>query len=211
MARVRLFGLSIEEKDMAVDIAISGGAVAVVTADEAGTLAEDVEGVVLRPGDEAYAQECATYNLSLTRRPAVAVGAKTPADVVSAVRFASRRKLPVGVLATGHGISRPADGSVLVTTRRMNAVSVDPATRVARAEAGARWQQVIDAAAPFGLAPLNGSSPEVGVVGYTVGGGLSPTLGRSKGWAADHVRAIDMVTADGRILRATPEQETDLF
>ncbi len=73
-----------------------------------------------------------------------------------------------------------------------------------------RWQQVIDAAAPD-LAPLNGSSPQVGVVGYTLGGGLSPTMGRYRGWAADHVRAVELVTADGRLRQLTAERESDLF
>jgi hypothetical protein len=114
-------------------------------------------------------------------------------------------------MATGHGTSVPADGSLLVSTKRMSAVTVDPPARAARVEAGVRWQQVIDAAAPHGLAPLNGSSPMAGVVGYTTGGGLSPTLGRSRGWAADHVRALEIVTADGQLLRCTPEQDSDLF
>jgi FAD/FMN-containing dehydrogenase len=189
----------------------SAAGVPVVTAREAAALAAGIDGVVAVPGDDAYAGECATYNLALARRPAVVVGAASAEDVSRAVRFAAERDLPVGVLATGHGPSVPADGAVLVTTRRMNAVTVDPATRVARAEAGARWQQVIDAAAPHRLAAAGGSSPQVGVVGYTLGGGLSPVLGRSHGWAADHVRAIELVTADGRQVRATAAREPDLF
>ena len=182
-----------------------------VTADSARWLRADVDGVVLVPEDDGYAQECATYNLAAARRPAVVVGAASSGDVVSAVRFATRRGLPVGVLATGHGSSVPADGAVLVTTRRMNAVSIDPVARTARAEAGARWQQVIEPAAAHGLAPLNGSSPLVGVVGYTLGGGLSPIHGRRHGWAADHVRAIEIVTADGQLARVTAERDADLF
>ncbi len=194
---------------MAVPVSAHGAAA--LTARDAAQLALDVGGPVLVPGDDAYADECATYNLAHARRPAVVVGATGPDDVSSAVRFAVRRGVPVGVLATGHGTSQPANGAVLVTTRRMNAVTIDPAARVARVEAGTRWQQVIDAAAPHGLAALNGSSPLVGVVGYTTGGGLSPILGRSRGWAADHVRAIEIVTADGRLVRATAGRDGELF
>ena len=88
--------------------------------------------------------------------------------------------------------------------------AVDPVARVARAEAGTRWQEVIDAAAQYGLAPLSGSSPQVGVVGYTTGGGLSPTMGRAHGGAADRVRAFEIVTADGLLIRATAERDSEL-
>jgi FAD/FMN-containing dehydrogenase len=192
-------------------VPVSAGGAAVVTSREAGILAANAAGPVLVPDDDAYGGECAGHNTARARRPAVIVGATSPYDVSSAVRFAGRRGMAVGVMATGHGDPVPAEGAVLVTTRRMSAVTIDLAARVARAEAGARWQQVIDAAAPYGLAPLNGSSAHVGVVGYTTGGGLSPTLGRSRGWAADHVRAIEIVTADGQLLRVTDERESELF
>jgi FAD binding domain/Berberine and berberine like len=197
------------KQQMAVPVSAYGAAA--LTPRDAAQLARDVGGPVLVPGDDSYAQECATYNLAFARRPAVAVGATSSYDVISAVRFAARRDLPAGVLATGHGTSQPGNGAVLVTTRRMSGVTIDPGARVARVEAGARWQQVIDAAAPHGLAALNGSSPLVGVVGYTTGGGLSPILGRSRGWAADHVRAIEIVTADGRLVRATADRDGELF
>jgi FAD/FMN-containing dehydrogenase len=183
----------------------------IVTVAEARALRAAVDGIVLIPGDDAYVGECAGYNLAAPRRPAVVVGVASGADVSSAVRFGLEQGLPVGVMATGHGASVPADEAVLVTTRRMNAVSVDPVARTARAEAGARWGQVIDAAAPYGLAPLAGSSPLVGVVGYTLGGGLSPIHGRAHGYAADHVQAIEIVTADGRLTRLTAEWDADLF
>ncbi|MDO0925057.1 nuclear transport factor 2 family protein [Streptomyces sp. TG1A-8] len=174
-------------------------------------LAAGLTGPVFRPGDDGYARECAPYNLAVAHRPAVVVGAATAADVQAAVRFAAARSLPVAVMSTGHQAIVPADGAVLVTTHRMSEVTVDAHARVARVEAGVRWQQVVDAAAPYGLAPLNGSSPLVGVVGHTLGGGLSPTMGRMHGWAADHVTAIDVVTADGELRRADATVETDLF
>jgi FAD/FMN-containing dehydrogenase len=174
-----------------------------------------VHGIVLTPGEEGYEAEAATYNLATTHHPAVIVGAADADDVQAAVRFATRRGLPVAVMATGHGPVLPADGAVLITTHRMDAVRIDPVRRTARVEAGVVWQQVVDAAAEHGLAPLNGSSPLVGVVGYTLGGGLSPTMGRAHGWASDHIRSLEVVTADGRLRRldasTTDADEQELF
>ncbi|MFF2522981.1 FAD-binding oxidoreductase [Streptomyces liangshanensis] len=175
------------------------------------TLAAQVTGPVLGPDDDGFAEECAPYNLAVTHRPAVVVGAVDAADVQAAVRFAAAHALPVAVLATGHQAIVPADGAVLVTTRRMNRVSVDAEARTVRVEAGTIWQQVVDAATPHGLAPLNGSSPLVGVVGYTLGGGLSPTMGRTHGWASDHVTSIDVVTADGTARHVDATNDPDLF
>lgn len=169
-----------------------------------------VKGEVLLPGDPGYDAELAGFNEIARHRPALVVAAVHAEDVVAAVRFARERRLAVGVQATGHGIAAPDEHTVLISTRRMNTVAVDPASRTARAEAGAQWHQVIAAAAPHHLAPLNGSSPLVGVVGYTLGGGLGP-LGRQYGYAADHVTRFDIVTADGRHRTVTADADPDLF
>jgi FAD/FMN-containing dehydrogenase len=174
-------------------------------------LAAGVAGVVLLPGDPDYAAEAAPFNLAVSHRPAVIVGATGPADVQAAVRFAGTHRLPVAVLSTGHGPALAVEDAVLITTRRMTGVTIDSAGRTARVEAGVRWAQVVDEAATAGLAPLTGSSPTVGVIGYTLGGGLSVTMGRAFGWAADHVRRVDVVTADGELRHATPDSEADLF
>ncbi|MEU3053545.1 FAD-binding oxidoreductase [Streptomyces griseus] len=169
-----------------------------------------LKGDVFTPEDPGYEAELAGFNRIARHRPDVVVAALSAEDVSVAVSFAVRAGLPVAVQATGHGIAAPAPGGVLVATRRMNAVAVDPLTRTAYAEAGAQWHQVISAAAPHGLAPLNGSSPLVGVVGYTLGGGLGP-LGRQFGFAADHVTRIEVVTADGSIRQVTRDRHPDLF
>ncbi|MEU3854439.1 nuclear transport factor 2 family protein [Streptomyces sp. NPDC029554] len=174
-------------------------------------LAAQITGPVLGPEDEGFAAECAPFNLAVSHRPRVVVGAATDADVQVAVRFAAQRRLPVAVMATGHQATLPADDAVLITTHRMAQVSIDPTSRTARVTAGARWQQVMDAATPFGLAPLNGSSPLVGVIGYTLGGGLSPTMGRAHGWAADHVTSLEVVTADGELRLVDATSDPDLF
>ncbi|SFF47584.1 FAD/FMN-containing dehydrogenase [Actinacidiphila alni] len=174
-------------------------------------LAQQVRGPVLLPDDEGYAQECAVFNLATALSPSIVVGATSAADVQAAVAVAARLGLPVAVKSTGHQVVTPAHGSLLITTHRMNAVAVDAGRRTARVAAGAVWQQVIDQAVPLGLAPVSGSMPGVGVVGYTLGGGLSPVFGRSHGYAADQVLALEIVTADGELRRVTPESDAELF
>ena len=99
----------------------------------------------------------------------------------------------------------------MITTRRMSNIDIDPDKRSVRVGAGVRFGQLVEAAAVHGLAPLPGSSPGVGVVGYTIAGGASLTMRRRFDWAADHVSAIDVVTADGRLHRTSSESEHDLF
>ena len=173
-------------------------------------LARQIRGPVLLAGDERVAAEVAGFNVATTHRPAVVVGATCAEDVAAAVRLAVARGLPVAVQATGHGAVTPADGAVLVTTARMRGVAVDPVARTARAEAGCRWSDVIAATSPHGLAPLCGSSSSVGVVGYTLGGGVGP-LARRYGFAADHVRRLEVVTADGVLRTVDADHEPDLF
>lgn len=157
-----------------------------------------------------YDAERAGYNLSVEHRPACIMAAGSVDDVVSAVRYANAHHLAVAVIATGHGPARPADGALLVNTTRMDRIDIDPVARTARVEAGVRGGALVHAAAEHGLAPLNGSSPEVGVVSYHLGGGVG-MMGRSLGWAVDHVRALDIVTSDGELRHVTPTQHPDLF
>ncbi|MFG1996325.1 FAD-binding oxidoreductase [Actinoplanes sp. NPDC048988] len=182
-----------------------------VGAADVAELARRVTGPVLLPGQEGYAEECAMYNVIVPNNPAVVVGATGPSDIRAALAFAEAHELAVAVMNTGHSSAVGGDRVLMITTRRMDEVTVDPAARRARAGGGARWQQVVEAAAPYGLAPLNGSSPLVGVVGYTLGGGLSATMGRRYGWASDHVTALDVVTADGEERHVDAENEPDLF
>ncbi|MFB7546392.1 FAD-binding oxidoreductase [Streptomyces sp. NPDC056154] len=143
-------------------------------------------------------------------RPDLVVEAAHAEDVRTAVADAAARGLPVRVHATGHGLSGAVEGGLLISTRRMDSVEIDPVRRTARIGAGVTWGQVIEAAAPHGLAPLNGSAPGVGAVSYTLGGGL-PILAREFGYAADRVRSLDVVTADGALRHVSPHSEPELF
>jgi hypothetical protein len=152
------------------------------------------------------------FNLTIDQRPAAVAFPESPQDVADAVLFARDFGLRVAAQGTGHnaGPLGPLEDTILVRTDRMRGVSIDPVRRTARVEAGTLWLEVVEAAAKHGLAALAGSSPNVAVVGYTLGGGIS-FLARKYGLAANHVRAIELVTADGRLVRADRENEPDLF
>jgi FAD/FMN-containing dehydrogenase len=173
-------------------------------------LAAHVAGRVHLPGDDGYDTARSGFQAAFAHAPGAVVAAAGPGDVRTAVAHAAEHGLPVAVQATGHGLATPLDGGVLVTTGAMAGVAVDPAARTARVGAGTRWADVVAAAARYGLAPLSGSSPTVGAVGYTLGGGLG-LLARTHGYAADHVRALEVVTADARPRRVTAADDPDLF
>lgn len=176
----------------------------------AAELSERLCGRVLRPGDEGFALELDGFNPITEHDPDLIALVTTAADVREAVAFAAGRQMPISVQATGHGPSTAAAGGLLISTRRLRGVSVDPVTRTARVEGGTQWFEVIQAAAEYGLAPLSGSSPLTGVIGYTLGGGLG-LMARKYGYAADRVTALEIVTADGQSHRATADHDTDLF
>ena len=152
-----------------------------VRPEDAARLAEAVAGSVLVPGDAGYDDERAVFNLNHELLPAVIVVAENAADVQAAVGFAAGENRPLLVKTTGHQVVGAARGAVVIATHRMNDVTIDADARTARVGAGVLWSEVVREAAVHGLAPLNGSNPTVGVSGYTLGGGLSPTLGRSYG------------------------------
>ncbi|MFF4796236.1 FAD-binding oxidoreductase [Streptomyces sp. NPDC001276] len=146
---------------------MSEKAAANLRAEDVAALRQAVAGPVLEPGTEGYEEECATYNLMSPLRPAIVVGATSEADVQEAVRFAACHGLPVAVKSTAHQVVSTAEGGLLITTQRMKGISVDAQQRIVRVEAGVRWNEVLPRTAEFGLAPVVGSAPDVGVVGYT--------------------------------------------
>src|SRR5580704_11889662 len=167
---------------------------------------------ILMPGDPGWDDARQAWSLSVDQHPAAVALPASAQDIVDVVRFARRYGLRVAAQGTGHNAAPlgPLADTVLVKTERMRRVSIDPAARIARAEAGAVWLEVVEAAAEHGLAALAGSSPDVGVVGYTIGGGMS-WLGRAYGLSANNVEAIELVTADGELRRADAAHDTDLF
>jgi FAD/FMN-containing dehydrogenase len=168
------------------------------------------EGTVHRPGDPAYEELRRPVNPALDPRPTVVMEALSARDVQAAVLHARDSELPVAVQSTGHGARRGYRGGVLVNTSALSSVLVDPDRRVARVGAGATFDQVIAAAAPFGLAPVSGSDPSVGVAGFTLGGGVG-WLSRKHGFGADSLLRAEVVTASGRVVTADRDRHADLF
>ncbi|MHC0430278.1 FAD-binding protein [Streptomyces sp. O3] len=164
------------------------------------------------PGDPAYEAATQVFNLSAPARPAAALTALTVEDVRAAVRAARSRGLSVRVHATGHAAptARPMDSAVLIRTRLTGGVTVDADARVARVPAGTLWGEVVEAAAAHGLAAPHGTAPNVGAVGYLLRGGVS-FYGRRTGVAANSVRAIELVTADGESRRVDAASDPELF
>ncbi|HEY8112210.1 MAG TPA: FAD-binding oxidoreductase, partial [Actinomycetes bacterium] len=169
-----------------------------------------IGGAVYLPGDHGYDERRRPLSPAIDPRPAMVVEAAGPADVRAAVVAARENCLPFAVQATGHGTYVPSDGGILLKTAGMASVLVDPDRAIARVGPGARWSQVIAAAAPFGLVPLSGSAPSVGVTGFTLGGGVG-WLSRKFGFAADSVVRAEVVTADGRLVTATADRHPDLL
>jgi len=175
-------------------------------------LGSSLDGTVLLPGDQRFDSARRAWNLAVDQRPAAVIFPESAAAVAAALGYAARRGLRVAAQGTGHnaGPLGPLTDTVLLRTDRMRGIRIDPQARTARAEAGVVWLDVVQAAARHGLAALAGSSPDVGVTGYTLGGGLG-FLGRKYGLAASNVLAAEVVLADGRVVRADAEHETDLF
>jgi FAD/FMN-containing dehydrogenase len=166
-------------------------------------------GTVAVHGSEEYDALVSPWNLAVPVRPAAVLAARTAQDVVEAVRFATRHGLLVTPQATGHGPIADLVGALLVNTKGLDECVVH-AEGWARVGAGVKWIRVVEAAAPYGLAPLSGSITDVGIVGYTTGGGLGP-MARTYGLAIDRVRAIEVVTGDGVLRRVTPRSNPELF
>jgi FAD/FMN-containing dehydrogenase len=173
-------------------------------------LAAVVTGPVLRPGDDGFADEVAPHNRAIENRPDVVVGATSAQDVVAAVRWATEQGVPLTVLATGHGATTPVTSGVLLTTHRLRGVTIDPVTRVATIGAGSVWTDVVPAADASGLTPVAGSSTNVGVIGYLLGGGVGP-FARSHGYSSDRVESFTVVTGTGEVVKASADDHPDLF
>ena len=173
-------------------------------------LQSKITGSVLLPGDTDYEQTRRGFNLAIDQHPALILIADGTQDIIAGVRFAAEHNLGISVQLTGHGIQYPADESLLIVTSRMASLHIDAKARTARIGAGARFQDVLDKSVEHGLAPLLGTSPHVGVVGYTLGGGIG-WLARRYGFAADSVRWIDIVTADGTLRHTSSAENAELF
>jgi FAD/FMN-containing dehydrogenase len=171
-----------------------------------------VTGDVVTPGDAAWDDARRAWNLAADQRPALVVLTESAQDIVETVLFARSNGLRVAPQGTGHAAAalRLDDRAILLKTERLRGVSIDPDARIARAEAGVLWMEVTHPAGEHGLAALAGSSPDVGVVGYSLGGGIG-WLARKYGMATNSIVAAEIVTADGVLRRIDAETDPDLF
>lgn len=175
-------------------------------------LGDEIPGGVVLPDEDGWDGARQAWNLAVDLRPVAVAFPESPADVQACVRSATAHGLRVAFLGGGHNAG-PIDWSsrtMLLRTERLRAISVDPASARATIGAGVLAHDLARAAGQHGLCFLAGTSPDTGVVGYTLGGGLS-WMARRFGLAAHDIIAVELVTADGRILRIDADREPDLF
>jgi FAD/FMN-containing dehydrogenase len=175
-------------------------------------LRDQVRGVTITPDDDTYEEARRVYNAMIDKRPSVIVRAVDVDDVVAAVRFAADNEMPVAIRGGSHSVPGfgTGDDAVVVDLVGMRAVDVDPAARTARAQGGANWGGFNDATYAHGLATTGGIISTTGVGGLTLGGGIG-YLTRGCGLSCDNLASAQVVTADGRKLTASEEENQDLF
>src|SRR4051812_16728946 len=170
-------------------------------------------GAVHLPGDPGYDLARAPWNAQVESFPAAVAYPAFPEEVTDVLRAASAAGLAVAPQGTGHGAA-PLEGrlgdAVLLRTAALGELSIDQDRRVARVGAGVLWGDLADAAGPVGLAALHPSSPDVGVVGYSLGGGIG-WYARRLGLQCNAITAVEVVLADGTFVRATADADAELF
>ena len=173
---------------------------------------DELHGDVIRPWDADYDRARALFNGAYDRRPQVIVRPRSADDVAAALDHAHANGLPVAVRGGGHHVAAfgSVDDGLTIDLSLLRGVSVDPERRVARVEGGALWSDVDRATQPYGLATASATIASVGVAGFTLGGGIG-RLARAHGLAADNLVSVELVTADGRHVRASDDENASLF
>jgi FAD/FMN-containing dehydrogenase len=194
------------------------GALAVATgtmrgADPLTKLRRVFRGSIVLPGDAEYdhARVTASFNPRTDKRPRVIARCVNADDVVRTIEYARTQSLEIAVRSGGHDVlgASTCDG-IVIDLSRMRSIAIDPEKRTARIEAGVRSGDLNAAASPYGLAPVLGCNPAVGVAGLMLGGGLGWFLGRF-GAACDNLMTADVITPDGRLRQASMNENADLF
>jgi FAD/FMN-containing dehydrogenase len=190
--------------DEATTPAIADGSIA--------ELAQSLRGELITPGQPGYDEARAIWNAAHDRYPALIVRCAGVADVMRAVEFARSEELLVSVRGGSHSIPgfSTNDGGIIIDLSQMNGVRVDPQRRTATVETGATWSQFDHETQAFGLATTGGLVSSTGVAGFTLGGGVG-WLMRKHGLAADNLLSADVVTADGQLVHASEDENSELF
>lgn len=197
---------------MAIQIRGYEGGLVPITTEALQSFKTGFRGPVLEPGAAGYDECRKIWNAMIDRRPALLVRCTGTADVVQAVRLAKAHKLLVSVRGGGHNIAGLAvcDGGLMIDMSLMRGIWTDPNRRIARAQAGCTLGDLDRETQLHGLAAVLGFVSETGIAGLTVGGGFG-YLTRRFGWTCDNVVSMDVVTADGAIVRAATDTNEDLF
>ncbi len=179
---------------------------------EVARLQQRLGGELIQPQDDSYEQARRVWNRLIDRRPRLIVRCHGEADVVTAVNFARDNNLTVAVRGGGHNVagSGTVEGGIVIDLAPMAQVQVDPEARVARVEAGATLGNVDSATQLYGLATPTGNVSQTGIAGLTLSGGIS-WLRRKHGFSVDNLLAVEMVLADGHLVRASASEQPDLF
>ncbi len=175
-------------------------------------LKNSITGDVLRPGDDGFDAARAVWNARFDRKPDLVIRCACTDDIAAAVNFARGQDLVISVKGGGHDYAgnTVGEGGLLIDLGLMRTVSVDARARTAVAEAGATWSDVDAASQPYGLATTGGTVSTVGIAGFTLGGGQG-WLTRKYGLAADNLLSAEVVTASGAVVRASSEENPELF
>jgi len=170
------------------------------------------QGQLICPGDDHYDEARAVWNGMIDKHPAVIARCATVADVITAIHFARENDLLVAVRGGGHNVAGSAvcDDGLVIDLSLMKGIQVDQEARIARAEAGVIWRELDAATQAFGLATPGGVVSDTGIAGLTLGGGFG-WLRRKYGSSCDNLISVDVVTADGRLLKASTTENADLF
>ncbi len=171
-----------------------------------------IAGTVSVPGDAAYDEAVSIFNGSIDRRPAIVASCTSADDVVASLAFAAGNELEVSVRGGGHNYAGFAlcDGGLMIDLTPMNTVTVDPDARRAKCGGGATWGAFDAATQEHGLATPGGFISNTGVAGLTLGGGLG-WFTRPAGLSCDNLVGAEVVTADGRVLRASADENPELL
>lgn len=175
-------------------------------------LEAEVRGPVIRPDDDGFDEARTVYNAMINRRPLVIVRPTGTSDVITAVDFAREHDLLLAVKGAGHNVAGNAvcEGGLMIDLVEMNSVRVDLDAKTVRVGPGAKLGDVDHETAPFGLVAPSGVVSDTGVAGLTLGGGFG-YLSRKYGLAIDNLRSVDVVTADGELVRASEDENPELF
>ena len=188
---------------------IDGG---VIEETAVGKFRASLRGRLLRPGDDGYEASRRVYNASIDKYPALIAKCAGVADVINSVNFARDNRLLLAVKGGGHSVAGKSvcDGGLMMDLSGLKGIRVDPAKRTARTEGGVTWGEFDHETGFHGLATTGGMITSTGIAGLTLGGGIGWLMGRY-GLTCDNLLSADVVTADGRSLVASPEENQSLF